>query len=173
MITLQPYLGSHAQLLKTQGDTFPETHVSTRAILLEIWPTLVKLALVIFFHRYHYLGFRVTISVFWPEHWFTVDAFGRKSQLVLQNSVAKHRLDVGINCKIKMFFFLMQCGMICISICAGRVRVGNRLMTFEVDILTPLPGVQFQNQGSADVNAALCPHATEVDASPQPHSTKL
>lgn len=55
----------------------------------------------------------------------------------------------------------------------ARVRVGNRLMTFEVDILTPLPSVQFQNQGSADVNAALCPHATEVDASHQPHSTKL
>lgn len=49
MITLQPYLVSHAQLLKTQGDTFPETNVSTRAILLEIWPTLVKLARVIFF----------------------------------------------------------------------------------------------------------------------------
>lgn len=49
MITLQPYLVSHAQLLKTQGDTFQETNVSTRAILLEIWPTLVKLALVIFF----------------------------------------------------------------------------------------------------------------------------
>lgn len=49
MITLQPYLVSHAQLLTTQGDTFQETNVSTRAILLEIWPTLVKLALVIFF----------------------------------------------------------------------------------------------------------------------------